>query len=494
MTSRKYKSLTIAEKLKVILAVEAGEKKKNVAEQYGIPSSTLSTILKNKDSIKANKGHNAKKRNRQAEYPKLEECLVKWFSQCRQKNIPVGGVMLKEKAKSFAISLGIQNFSGSEGWLEKFKKRHNLVFRKICGESASVDTNICENWKNELSVLLEGYEACNVFNADETGLFYKCLPDRTMSFKNEKCHGGKHSKERVTILFAANMDGSQKLKPLLIGKSAKPRCFKGIKSFPMTYRFNRKAWMTTNLFQEWLLDLDNQMKKQKRKVLLFIDNCSSHNALPELDNVHVKFLPPNTTSKLQPLDQGIINNFKVFYRKEIVTQMLDCLEEGNSFNITVLTAMRIADKAWKNVSQTTIRNCFRSCGFDNKTGDQLLQLEEGDADLPEEWDALTHQQEIPVTFNEFVNFDDNVATTGTLTDAEILESTTDNSDIEDNEEEEPTQSISAKEARKMVKSMRYFLERREIGDDVFTALVTIENALDQSRRESLMQKKITDYF
>jgi len=69
-----------------------------------------------------------------------------------------------------------------------------------------------------LQDLLKDYEPHNVFNADETALFYKCLPDRTMTFKNEKCHGGKHSKERVTILLATNMSGTEKLKPLIIGK------------------------------------------------------------------------------------------------------------------------------------------------------------------------------------------------------------------------------------------------------------------------------------
>ncbi|GFU91956.1 uncharacterized protein TNCV_3765811 [Trichonephila clavipes] len=48
------------------------------------------------------------------------------------------------------------------------------------------------------------------------------------------------------------MDGSEKITPLVIGKSAKPRCFKGINSFPTNYRSNKKAWMTTELFNERL--------------------------------------------------------------------------------------------------------------------------------------------------------------------------------------------------------------------------------------------------
>ncbi|KAL4153277.1 hypothetical protein QTP88_001110 [Uroleucon formosanum] len=112
-----------------------------------------------------------------------------WFTQCRQNNIPVSGPILKEKSKLFATNLGITNFQASEGWLEKFKKRHDLTFKKVCGESASFDPCISQDWKNELINLLVDYDDRDIFNADEPGLFYKCLPDRTLTFKNEKCHG-----------------------------------------------------------------------------------------------------------------------------------------------------------------------------------------------------------------------------------------------------------------------------------------------------------------
>lgn len=189
------------------------------------------------------------------------------------------------------------------------------------------------------------------------------MPNKTLNFRSEKCHGGKHSKQRLTLLLAANMDGSEKLKPLILGKSANPRCFKGIKSFPVKCRANKKSWMTTKLFNEWLTQLNKSMKKQKRKILLFMDNCTVHNHPPLLDHIKLQFFTLNTTSKLQPLDQGVIQNFKTFYRKEIVKIVLDRIENELPLNITILAAMTMVDKAWKNVRQQTILNCFRTCGF-----------------------------------------------------------------------------------------------------------------------------------
>jgi hypothetical protein len=80
--------------------------------------------------------------------------------------------------------LGVSNFTASDGWLSNFKKRHNLVFRKIYDESVNVDLSIYDDWKVKLQDLLSKFYAKNVFNADETGLFFKCLTDRTVTYKN----------------------------------------------------------------------------------------------------------------------------------------------------------------------------------------------------------------------------------------------------------------------------------------------------------------------
>ena len=269
--------------------------------------------------------------------------------------------------------MGNDEFRASNGWLENFKKRHGIVYRKVCGESGAVDDNVCAAWKAELQSVIQGYSPHDVFNADETALFFKCLPDSTMTFKGEKCQGGKLSKERLTVLLATNASGTEKLRPLVIGKSRKPRCFAGCKSFPVDYTSNKKAWMNSNLFSDWLKDLDKKMTRANRKILLFIDNCPAHNIIPPLVSVEVKFFPPNTTSKLQALDQGIIKNAKVLYRHEVVRKTITNIEDGKPASINVLDAMRMLDKAWRNVKESTIVNGFRTCGF-RWTGEGVMEV------------------------------------------------------------------------------------------------------------------------
>lgn len=151
---------------------------------------------------------------------------------------------------------------------------------------------------------------------------------------------------------------------LVIGNSQTPRCFKGIKSLPAIYKANRKAWMTSEIFEEWVRNLDKKMKNKGRNILLIIDNCTAHpREITNLEAVKMEFLPPNVTSVLQPMDQGIIQCFKTNYRKKLVNEILISLEGNKLHTMNVLEAIHIANASWQAVSQDTISNCFHHAGF-----------------------------------------------------------------------------------------------------------------------------------
>ena len=142
-------------------------------------------------------------------------------------------------------------------------------------------------------------------------------PDQTLA--TQRLAGRKKNRERLSIALCTNADGSHKLAPLIIGKYANPRCFKNVQvhNLAMMYRSNSKAWMLATIFQEWLKDFDHQIlhKHKGQHVLLLVDNCSSHKVLGlNLQCVDLHFLPPNTTSRIQPMDAGIIMAFKRHYR------------------------------------------------------------------------------------------------------------------------------------------------------------------------------------
>ena len=106
--------------------------------------------------------------------------------------------------------------------LQSFKS-----FKTVVGEGGLVDPKVIENYRKVvLPSLLKGFDSRDVFNADETALFFKAMPNKTMYLKNMPANSIKVKKERLSILFCANMDGSEKMLPLVIGHARTPRCFK----------------------------------------------------------------------------------------------------------------------------------------------------------------------------------------------------------------------------------------------------------------------------
>ncbi|XP_049302022.1 tigger transposable element-derived protein 6-like [Bactrocera dorsalis] len=292
-----------------------------------------------------------------------------WFAKARSQKIPISGPILKAKAMEIAGKLGVPNFKASDGWLDKWRLRNNVSFKCISGEAADVNQDDVEQFQTKLQTLLNGYKPEDIYNADESGLFFRALPDKTLAFKSEKCMGGKLSKERLTILFCANM--ARDKEPLLvIGKAARPRSFKHvpIAKLPVDWKSNKKAWMTREVMSEWLQQFNRRMKAQNRKIILFLNNAASHPNELDLTNIKICFLPPNTTSVSQPLDQGIIQNFKTLYRslvlKHLITKIGDTSSASElSKSINVLEAVYFIKASWDKVEATTIRNCFRKAGF-----------------------------------------------------------------------------------------------------------------------------------
>ncbi|GFX53536.1 tigger transposable element-derived protein 1 [Trichonephila clavipes] len=223
---------------------------------------------------------------------------------------------MKQSEPSTSTSQARKEFSASKGWLTGFLKRNALHYIKITGESATADEGGAKIFPEELAKIIEDgvYSADQVFNADETGLYWKKLPNRTYIAKDEKTASGhKASKDRVTLLLCSNASGDRMLKPLLINKSLRPRALKGkdLKQLPVHWMANPKAWMTTAIFTEWfnncfVPEVEAYMKEKSLdfKVLQIVDNAASHPELEHL-NVQLVFLPPNTTSLIQALDQGI---------------------------------------------------------------------------------------------------------------------------------------------------------------------------------------------
>ncbi|GFX81061.1 tigger transposable element-derived protein 1 [Trichonephila clavipes] len=212
----------------------------------------------------------------------------------------------------------------------------------------------------ELAKIIEDgdYSADQVFNADETGLYWKKLPNSSYIAKDEKAASGhKVSKDRVTLLLYSNASENRMLKPLLINKSLRPRALKGkdLKQLPLHWMANPKAWMTTAIFTEWfnncfVPEVEAYMKEKSLdfKVLLIVDNAASH---PQLEHPNVQL----TTYKfiLNKLENESLTVKDVWKQFSI----FDCLIHVASASAQIRP--RTLNACWKKI--------WPECGTDNTT-------------------------------------------------------------------------------------------------------------------------------
>ncbi|XP_072264045.1 tigger transposable element-derived protein 1-like isoform X2 [Pyxicephalus adspersus] len=415
---RSRKLLTIEEKKKIISAYERGARIVDLAAKHGIGSSSIATILKKKEEIKAASVAAGVKTlvsqfQRSSVSDEMEKLLMVWINGRQMAGDTLTQEMICSKARMIYEDLKenvagpssaetVKKFKGSRGWFERFKRRSGIHSVIGLGEGAkrrsgthrvirhrggaSANKNEAEKFAREFQAwtILHGYKPEQVFNCDETGLFWKQMPKRTFITKEEKrMPGYKPMKDRLTLLFCANASGDLKIKPMLVYHSETPRIFKKenvCKPLLSVYwKSDTKAWVTRRIFTEWILEVFGPtVKKYLReknlpeKAVLLLDNALGHppgleEDLEENFNfISIKFLPANTTSSLKPIDQQVISNFRKLYTKHMFQRCFDAtsftsltLREFWKDHYHILHAIQVIAMAWDKVSVRTLNAAWK---------------------------------------------------------------------------------------------------------------------------------------
>ena len=393
-------SISIKDKLDILNALEKGTKVREIVSKYKIGSSTVYDKKKAKNELRnfqsqqniAAGAENLAKRKRlvTGRIKTIDESVYEWYKQQRSVGVPIRGTDLQDAADRFAKHLNIQNFTASNGWLFRFRSRHGISNRKICGESMSADESSVEPFCNRLNEIIEstGLEKSQIYNGDETGLFWKQLPENSQAQRNlSSVPGHKLNKQRLSALLVANADGSHRLKSAIVGHAKKPRAIKDVMDkLPVIYYHNKKAWFTQEIFSDWFFKhFIPEVRRHQTLVLkkpsdavmalLLLDNAPSHpddsKLISDDGKIKVLYLPPNTTSLIQPMDQGIIYTCKRHYRKK---QLQDCLvvipddtaeeDTRGADTLAKLKAYNLRDaiynwaESWQSVKVETLINCW----------------------------------------------------------------------------------------------------------------------------------------
>ncbi|XP_064106983.1 tigger transposable element-derived protein 1-like [Macrobrachium nipponense] len=287
--------------------------------------------------------------------------------------------LLKRKTKKKSHnrdSSAPQGFQVSKGWFHRFKIRFQLKSVSLRGEAASADKEAAAKYLEAFMKIIQekGYRPEQVFNMDETGLFWKKMPSWTYLMKDEaKASRFKAQKDTVTLLMCRNAAGFI-LKPGLIYKAANPRALmnKNKALLPVFWMHNPKVWVTKVLTEYWfhqsfipqvrqyLANLDINVK-----VLLIMDKAGGHPLDLYSKGVQLEFLPPTTTSLLQPMDQGIIRAFKALYTRNSLQHLVDAMDHDSKFTLkdywrkfTMATCLSVIDRSLKDMKEETLNACW----------------------------------------------------------------------------------------------------------------------------------------
>lgn len=214
------------------------------------------------------------------------------------------------------------------------------------------------------------------------------LPKKSLASINEtSAPGHKMNKERITVLACGNASGTHRLPLMCIGKSKNPRALKNIapNALPVYYRAQKSAWMSSDLFEEWFhqnfvpsVERFLASKGLPRKAILLIDNAPTHPGQLENGDITVRFLPPNVTSLIQPMDQGVLEAFKRHYRGFLIRSILQESESSNKSLTDALKSINMKNviywcaQSWEKITSVTLQKSW------NKLYEGLISEENGE--------------------------------------------------------------------------------------------------------------------
>jgi hypothetical protein len=200
LVAREEDVRTIQQKVEVLRKIDRGVSVSRLRREYGVGQSTIYNMKAQKNKILqfvaesvSMVGILKRKILHGPNNIDLEKVVYEWFRQHRSEGIPISGSMLMEKAKSYHEELKIEGDCGySTGWSQKIKNRHGIRYLKISGEKLSVNHKIVGEYVSDLSKLVQEHRFTpeQIYNMDETGLFWRCLLECTFVCSDEKAASG----------------------------------------------------------------------------------------------------------------------------------------------------------------------------------------------------------------------------------------------------------------------------------------------------------------
>ncbi|KAM6350482.1 tigger transposable element-derived protein 5 [Podargus strigoides] len=392
------RAYSIKDKLQAIERVKKGERQASVCRAFGVPGGTLRGWLKDEAKLRwfleqlGGEVGTQRKKMRLANEEEIDRAVYAWFLALRQHGVPLSGPLIQAQAEAFARQIyGPEcTFKASHGWFWRWQKRHGISSQRIYGEgSLPAEPERGPDLLPVPAADAGGYGDEQIYNANVTGLYWKLLPGGVMAAAQRR----PAPRERVTVLLAANLTGSHKLKPLVVGALRDPPSLRhhNQDKFPACYRHSPKARLGPALLRAWFFEdfvpgVKRYLRRsclQQKAVLLLSSPPPSSGMGPEESSplqtpdgsIRALFLSKGPAgsgsggggSRIPaPLEQGVVSTFKQLYKRELLRLAVSCTAGGGSSggptdfvrSFLLKDMLYLAGLSWDLIPPGSIEKCW----------------------------------------------------------------------------------------------------------------------------------------
>ncbi|NXU20125.1 TIGD5 protein, partial [Pardalotus punctatus] len=412
------RAYSIKDKLQAIERVKKGERQASVCRAFGVPGGTLRGWLKDEAKLRwfleqlGGEVGTQRKKMRLANEEEIDRAVYAWFLALRQHGVPLSGPLIQAQAEAFARQIyGPEcTFKASHGWFWRWQKRHGISSQRIYGEGGlPAEPERAPASRAEVLPDAGGYGDEQIYNANITRLFWKLLPGAGIAARRRPARG-----ERVTVLLAANLTGSHKLKPLVVGGLRDPASLRhhNQEKFPACYRYSPEARLAPALLRAWFFeDFVPGVKRYLRrsclqqKAVLLLSSAPSRSGSGAEDSpplqtpdgsIRALFLSKGSAGSSlagaggripAPLEQGVVSAFKQLYKRELLRLAVSCSGPGGPADFVrsflLKDMLYLAGLSWDLIPPGSIEKCWLlglRAAFEPQPGEE----EHGDAPGGEE--------------------------------------------------------------------------------------------------------------
>ncbi|XP_061505786.1 jerky protein homolog-like [Anopheles gambiae] len=417
---RKKTMLTLDQKLCLIDRHESGETPQNLAKSFKIGEQTARDIIKQKEKIRkfvqnceSSEGPIKRKSMKVSSFEELDESMLRWYNENRASGIPVTSAMCIQQAKLLHEQLGLKGtFNASAGWLSRFKQRYGIagVYSHSVAKTGCSVAAFTFQYQFQQLIQKEDYLLDQIYNADETGLYWKSIPSKIAGQEGQTTSS---SGERVTVVCCTNAAGTHKLDLTVIGKTKCPWSEQSEPKTSVNYYEMKSGWASKEIFRnwfeyKWVPEVREFLASRglPQRAILILDTSPCHitdSLLRSADGcMVVKFLPSDVANLVQPMQQGIVSLLKWNYRTDLLKQLQTETTERIK-NRTMEDAMLGLEQSWAKITPLAIRNAWDKLITD--TDQYVVENEIVDASSVEGMMLVDHETDL---VEEVEDMDDDI--------------------------------------------------------------------------------------